>query len=81
MEGMVYVNANLNVIIFLVYMKLNHINRGRYESWYGIYLYMSSENRREGSGDGKWGGMRGERASGSGDGIWEDIRGGSGVRG
>ena len=36
MEGMVYVNANLNVIIFLVYMKLNHINRGRYESWYGI---------------------------------------------
>ena len=44
-------------------------------------VYMSSENRREGSGDGKWGGMRGERASGSGDGIWEDIRGGSGVRG
>ena len=43
-------------------------------------VYISSDKRREGSGDGKWGGMRGERASGSRDGIWEDIRGGSGVR-
>ena len=48
---------------------------------HGMVYNMSSENRREGSGDGKWGGMRGERASGSGDGIWEDIRGGSGFRG